>query len=121
MFTRVHYLYRDGDNYKQGGDVLLSGEIGADQIKQIKASLDTDGGFIPAQIGWPHLGTLMAKFPDASDHCWHEMWLDDPYTFQTVSEPSTGEQVTGSVEDWVAAMVAIGKDGWDDATYGIGA
>jgi hypothetical protein len=122
VLTRVNYLYRDADNYKQFGSALLDGTISDEQKCIVAAALDDgDGHFIPEQISWPHPGREMSSWPSVSDHCWAEIDIDDPETFEVIDLPAsrTGETVVGTVDGWVRTMLEAKAIGWNDARYGV--
>lgn len=84
MNTRIDYLYRDGSNYKKGGQVILSGPADDGQVEEIMALMDRDLGsgpasFIPGQVGLEDLQGRFAtangqsRWDDEVDHPWHEV------------------------------------------------
>ena len=90
MNTRVEYLYRDADNYKQFASVVLSGEITPEERARIATALDNGEYFIPSQVGLEDLQTRMPFFPNPdSDHVWHE--LDANLGITLVDYPPTGD------------------------------
>lgn len=113
--TTIPVMYRDGANWKEFATYIGDGSITPEQIKALSDSLDVDGTFIPTQIGQRHLGASMAGFPGPDDHVWHEMLVDDIQVFDDLDNRSglDGEHV-GPVDQFVAAMVAAARDGWDD-------
>ncbi len=69
------YRYRDGANYKQHEDILLSGDFDPSDVEVIERFVGQDGWFIPEQVGLASLQHRFAEFgavPDADDHVWHE-------------------------------------------------
>ena len=121
VLTRVNYLYRDAANYKQFGSVLLDGTLSEEDREIVGACLDSDGTFIPEQIGWPHPGKQMTSWPDEDDHCWAELDVEDSGTFEVIDLPAarTGETVLSTVDVWVNQMIETKSIGWDDARYGV--
>jgi hypothetical protein len=122
VYTRVNYLYRDADNYKQFGSALLYGTISDEQKCIIAATLDDgDGHFIPDQIGWEHPGRNMSTWPSSSDHCWAEIDMEDATTFEVIDDTTSraGEIIHGTVDAWVKQMLEAKSIGWDDARYGV--
>jgi len=98
------YLYRDGGNYKQAGQIVVSNPEGL-SITEVEAELKSLGGFFIAhQLGIPEVFLWSAEthydpseessWPDfcinEDDHCWHEFdglaetsdSLTDPRTLQ---------------------------------------
>ena len=69
------YRYRDGANYKQHQDILLSGDFDPSDVEVIERSVGQDSWFIPEQVGLASLQHRFAEFgavPDPDDHVWHE-------------------------------------------------
>ena len=90
MHTRIEYLYRDADNYKQFASVVLVGAITPAELDTIGAALDSGLYFIPSQIGLPDLQSAMPGFPDPeSDHVWHELELAEGISL--TNDPATEE------------------------------
>ena len=122
MFTRVYYRYRDASNYQSTGSVLLEGNVTGDHVEALRRALDPmagDGnGFIPEQLGWmwKHPGREMSGFPSADDHCYCELDLDDPATFE--ADDNEWQEAAQTVQQWVDQMTAIGPNGWDAGRYG---
>jgi hypothetical protein len=73
MNTRIHYLYRDASNYKQGNEIIVIGEL---RFAELEPLLD-DGGFAPEDVGLFHPGHQLTKFPGNDDHCWCELEEED--------------------------------------------
>jgi len=124
VYTRVNYTYRDADNYKQFGSVLLDGTISDEQKCIVAACLDGGELFIPEQIGWPHPGKeAMTDWSDGGDHCFCELDVEDPETFEVVGPDGrrTAEPVFGTVEAWMRQMLEAKGLGWDVGRYGVSA
>lgn len=84
--TIIPYMYRDADNYKQHGEIVLSGSITDEQKEQIRASLGGFGGdqFIPDQVGQPGLQEMFDDgWDEGADHPWHEIDVNDIYTSES--------------------------------------
>ena len=67
MNTRIHYLYRDADNYKVQNECVILGEMTEEQEQRIIACLDEKEYFVPSRVGMPE-----RKFDTEtdSDHPW---------------------------------------------------
>ena len=48
MNTRIHYLYRDADNYKVQNECVILGEMTEEQEQRIIACLDEKEYFVPS-------------------------------------------------------------------------
>ena len=53
MNTRIHYLYRDADNYKVQNECVILGEMTGEQEQRIIACLDEKEYFVPSRVGMP--------------------------------------------------------------------
>lgn len=106
MNTKIHYLYRDADNYKMPNRCVISGEMTEAQIAQIMDCLDEGEYFIPCQVGLPE--ERFEKTDPQADHCWFELSADG---FELTGDPSdlplTASQL---VQNFLTA-----KDRWDDS------
>ena len=71
MSTCFVYVYRDGSNYKQWGEIVFAGEFSPDLSERLITALDSSEFFIADQVRIPE---LFFKGGDlyADDHCWHE-------------------------------------------------
>lgn len=77
MNTRIFYMYRDADNYKQNEEIILNGEISEEEIDTIFSKLDEGLYFIPSQVGLNDLQERMCSDIGDSDHVWHELIRGD--------------------------------------------
>ena len=113
MNTKVEYLYRDADNYKENNEVIVSGEYTEDQKRAILKSLEESDGrggyFIPEQIGL-EIHRPGDEITDA-DHCYCELYEYDFYL--TDKEPTDDRSITELTQDFIK----VGRDGWDAAKY----
>lgn len=109
--TVVPYMYRDRDNYKAHHEIVLEGTITEEQKQAVDNSLSGGELFCPKRVNWPHAANQDAHWtwgldPD-EDHWWHELDIDDIYSADL--DKSDGQ----SVDEWVAAMVREGHNGWE--------
>lgn len=112
--TELHYLYRDGSNYKQYETIYVEGELSAEQAALIASKLDEGVYFIPADLllGIPELQARATGFPNEDDHVYHELELES-----RVVSPSApaGAQVL-PLEALTAAFARISSPtGWNEA------
>jgi hypothetical protein len=69
------YLYRDGSNYKNWGEVVFASAatVNVDDLqKQVTASLDGGELFIASQVRVPEVFLWIDSRIDVDDHCFHE-------------------------------------------------
>ena len=72
----MEYLYRDADNFKAFGQILLSGIIDEDYVVQIKSSLEFGEYFVAEQVSVPVLYPRLWQYsngPTIADHAYHEL------------------------------------------------
>lgn len=113
--TRIHYLYRDGSNYKQGHEVIVEGEI---NWEDIAPKLEEGQYFIASQVGLPDIQLLWEEkgftFPTEDDHVYCEIEEDDiDYTPLAPTEEISAWQLKANfaaVQEWdaVSAMERLG-------------
>jgi len=77
MNTKIAYMYRDGDNYKQYEEVVIPGEITDEDKALILSKRDEGQYFIPSQVGLNDLQERMCSPIGDSDHVWHELEEED--------------------------------------------
>lgn len=108
MNTKIHYLYRDADNYKVHNSCVIKGVLTPAQIDIILGCCDAGEYFIPNQVGLPE--RKFEKFDSQVDHCWFELTRDDfEYTDQPANVPVTAQQLT---DHFIAA-----KYSWNDCEF----
>ena len=107
----MEYMYRDANNFKAFGEVLLFGIITDDDISEIKSLLDSGEFFVAEQTGIPVLYSQLWKYsngPTVADHAFHEFSRFRP---ATASEIST-MKLWGDVSILIEKFRYIGKH-WD--------
>lgn len=95
MNTRIHYLYRDADNYKVQNECVILGEMTGEQEQRIIACLDEEEYFVPSRVGMPE-----RKFDTEtdSDHPWFE-WERIEETGQKSTLEITAEELVKRFEE----------------------
>lgn len=72
---KVHYLYRDGSNYKKWADIVFRDPddllIGSIQ-KRLQTTFLEDGLFIAHQVRVPEVFLASEDRLTSDDHCFHE-------------------------------------------------
>jgi len=106
------YQYRDASNYKARGQVLLDGSAKDDDLKALRAKLESGEFFIPEQVGiqplQPRLWAACGCAPDVDlDHCWHEFEGLRDATAEDLAEFTCW----GTVASFVATFREVGE--WD--------
>ena len=97
--TKVTYLYRDGSNYKQWNEVIVSGALDPDAIAHCLREGDF---FIPQAVGLPALQNRFATqgydFPTEDDHVWHEIDAIEP-TLEPPTLDASAVEITQRFKD----------------------
>lgn len=84
--TRIDYMYRDANNYKQSDHVVMAGALTIEEATAIVDGLDEEDGFVPSAVGLDDLQERMVTdWEDDADHPFHEI---DGISL-TGSEPTT--------------------------------
>jgi hypothetical protein len=98
MNVSFEYLYRDGSNYKNWGEVVLTTTSKlpiADLERQIQQGLIDGGNFVAEELCIP---TLYFETKDVSvDHGWHE--------YASVSHTERPTTIAKSIEDLIERLV----------------
>lgn len=106
--TIFSYMYRDGANYKFGGEVIFKGfrELGLEE--KLREALADGENFIARQIGVPDVFPFPEKysFDEDVDHCWHEFT-----GLEATSRDATDEKGR-SITEFVNEARKIGPAGW---------
>jgi hypothetical protein len=105
---KVHYLYRDANNYKNHGEIILTGipkSIPAWE-KSLKNHLEEHVHFIASQINVPEVFHFKKDWPldPESDHCWHEF----TYTEETREEPTDNR----TPQEFLSQVKEESSKGW---------
>ncbi len=113
--TGLHYMYRDGANYKKFGTLIFAGVITVEQLKAIDDSLlrdEQDDDFLPRQVGIQPLCYFAdeAGYNDDFDHPVHTL----NGIFLTKRKPDQAM----TLDELVSNFKDVGPDGWDEAEYG---
>lgn len=95
MNTKLRYIYRDENNYKNAGTVIFSGMINPFLESRFRHSLDVGEFFIAEQIGVPEL--FFTKKSEA-DHPWHEFVAFEDTT-ETVTDHRSIKEFIEEVEN----------------------
>lgn len=104
--TRIHYLYRDADNYKMPNTCIVAGPIDVGHIALIMECLNDEEYFIPRRVGLPE--RRFDKIDPHSDHCWFELSSD---SFELTDRPS---DLNLTAEELVANFQKA-KGHWNDS------
>ena len=71
----MEYMYRDANNFKAFGQLLLTGKTSDTDIVEIKTYLDSGEFFVAEQVDVPTLYHQLWKYSDGptiADHAYHE-------------------------------------------------
>ena len=79
----LEYLYRDADNFKAFGEILVSGDVPKGYISEIESCLYAGELFVAEQVKIPTLYSQLWKYsngPTIADHAFHEFSSIRPAT-----------------------------------------
>jgi len=96
--TLFEYGYADGSNYKVHSEVVLSGRLTEEQIRNMLSSLDQGEFFIPSQVGLRDLqGDFIhgSAWDDDDDHVWHRI-----EGIKNTNAPASDVSVETLIESW---------------------
>ncbi len=107
----MEYMYRDANNFKAFGQLLLTGNITDSNIVEIKSFLDSGEYFVAEQVDVPTLYSQLWKYsngPTIADHAYHEF----------IEIRSATNEETISLQEWGDIATLISKfryvrQGWD--------
>lgn len=106
------YLYRDSDNFKAFGQLLLSGEITEKHILELKSYLDCEEYFVAEQVNIPTLYSELWKYSNGqtlSDHAFHEFSLLRAATIFEIASLKPWGAMSGLLE----AFRIANRQSWD--------
>lgn len=106
MNTKITYLYRDADNYKQFNEVIVNGCLTEEQKQKIINCLESREYFIPRQVCFPEI--RFEKINLERDTCWFEL---DESSFKDTSE----EQTLDMTPEDVVKQFEAAAGNWNDA------
>lgn len=102
--TRINYLYRDADNYKQQNCEVIPGHLTETQKQAVIESLDQGDYFVPSAVGFEEV--RFDTFGDA-DHAFFELNI---YGFEETDDAPTVDMTP----DEVVAAFERCSDKWDE-------
>lgn len=108
--TIFSYMYRDGSNYKFGGEVIFGGIPAPGLEQELREAMHDANNFIASQIGIPDVFPFpdQYSFNEDDDHCWHEFTGLEP------TDRDTTDDKNRSITDFVAEVEKIGPAGWKE-------
>jgi len=71
----MEYMYRDANNFKAFGQLLLTGDVTDSNIIEIKSFLDSGEYFVAEQVDVPALYSQLWEYSNGqtiADHAYHE-------------------------------------------------
>lgn len=113
VYTVIPYLYRDADNYKACGQIVLEGWLSTADLALIESTLQDGEFFIPADLAGCDIAELqssLTSFPSIADHVYHELNLEEREQVNTIAEEVTTIPACAFVE---AFRRVANPDGWD--------
>ena len=108
MSTKISYLYRDADNYKQYNECIIAGTLSAKQIRAILDCWDMGAYFIPRQVGLPE--HRFDTYDPQADHCRFKLAAD------SFSETRESPMIALTAMELVNHFEGC-RNNWQDETY----
>ena len=108
----LEYLYRDANNFKAFGEILVFGNVSEDYITEINSCLDYGEYFVAEQVNIPTLYSQLWKYsngPTSADHAFHEFSLIRPATEQEI----TSLDLWGEASALLDAFRIASQQSWD--------
>jgi hypothetical protein len=107
--VKLHYLYRDGSNYKKWAEIVFSGTDGLSiesATEGLRAAFLPDGLFVAHQVRIPEVFLAAEDQLTSDDHCFHE--------FDSVEATSdTPDDRAGrTIRDFMAEVAEEAERGW---------
>ncbi|MCK4951833.1 MAG: hypothetical protein KAS48_08440 [Gammaproteobacteria bacterium] len=100
-YSVMEYLYRDANNFKAWGKILLSGTLTNNDVTEIKTLLDFGEYFVAEEVDIPVLYQELWKFsngPTVADHAYHEYAGLHPATDDDLSSTPLWGEVTSLIQ-----------------------
>lgn len=107
----MEYLYRDANNFKSWGQVLLTGDITENYVAEIESFLDSSECFVAEQVGIPALYSQLwdlSNGPTIADHAFHELSKFRPATNSEIE----AMDFWGTTISLLDALRSVGQE-WD--------
>ena len=109
----MEYLYRDANNFKSFGEVMLGGHLNNNDISRIETLLDSGEFFVAEQLNIPSLYSELWSYSKGkikADHAFHEL-----VGFRTATEDEISLMNSwGAVDDLLIKLKVINQN-WDCA------
>jgi hypothetical protein len=100
--TRFNYMYRDGSNNKEHGDVIFAGEAAPGDLERLTGQFDEGLYFKADKVGVPDLLEACWSVIDELDHGWHEFCGLEPTDVPPTDPRPFSEFLAGviSITSW---------------------
>jgi hypothetical protein len=107
--VKMHYLYRDGSNYKNWAEIVFSGVDGwsvESATNGLRSAFLPDGLFIAHQVRIPEAFLAAEDNLTSDDHCFHE--------FDSVEATSDfpNDPCSRSIRQFMAEVAREAEHGW---------
>lgn len=108
MNTEIHYMYRDGGNWKNHHSIVFKGtlpdDVDIDDV--LREHLTGDDNFIASQVGFEEVFSWSPDdFSTTEDHCWHE------YEYAEVTDREPTDPRT--IQEVIEAFRKAREEGWE--------
>jgi len=107
--VKLHYLYRDGSNYKKWAEVVFSNadDLHADVITRVlRDAFLEDGLFIAHQVRMPEVFLAAEDELTFDDHCFHE------FASVEVTADAANDACRRSIREFMEEAAREAERGW---------
>ncbi|MFZ0770523.1 MAG: hypothetical protein WCA49_16160 [Candidatus Sulfotelmatobacter sp.] len=107
--VKLHYLYRDGSNYKKWAEIVFSGadELSVEAATEaLRDAFLPDGLFIAHQVRVPEVFLAAEDQLTSDDHCFHE------FSSIEVTSDSPNDPLGRSIREFIAEVAKEARRGW---------
>ena len=107
--TAFVYLYRDADNYKKWGEVIVEGACRPEYEEAIRAACQRREVFVADPVRVPEIFLFDEEGWEATaaDHGFHEFWG------LRATEEAVDDRWERGIEEFVEEFRAVGENGWE--------
>jgi hypothetical protein len=107
--VKVHYLYRDGSNYKKWAEIVFFGDDGLSiesATKGLRAAFLPDGLFIAHQVRVPEVFLAAEDQLTPDDHCFHE------FESAEATSDAPNDRCGRTIREFIAEVAKEATRGW---------
>jgi hypothetical protein len=107
--VKLHYLYRDGSNYKKWAEIVFLGRDGLSielATKELREAFLSDGLFIAHQVRVLEVFLAAEDHLTSDDHCFHE------FASLEATTDAPNDPCGRTIREFLAEVARETKHGW---------